>query len=121
MSYSISWEDKGVFVKWYDRHTYKDLLECNGIIYGDRRYENIEYEVADFSEVKSFEITEKEALNIGTLEEKSSIWNKELKVAHITTNEAFIKMVNLYADKLKDTKWKIGIFSNKEDAYQWVG
>ena len=120
MPYQLIWEDTGVFVKMHGKLTFSEIMECNGEIYGDSSFDYLKYEIGDFLDVESFEVSEKETLTISRLEIQSANWNKFLKVAHVTRDKKIIELIELYKEALKDTNWEIDIFNTIEEAYAWV-
>ena len=75
MSFNIEWKDSNVIVSFAKNLTYKDSYEANNLIYGDPRFDNMKYQIADFSNIEKAEFTEDEIKIISTLEKSSAIWN----------------------------------------------
>lgn len=120
MPYNITWEPKGVLVKWYGKCTYKENLEANGMLYGDKRFDSIHYQISDILDADTSAFTNHDITVIARLELKATIWNKNMLVAHITQNRALIEQIKMYEVEMRDSNWKFGIFDTIEQARAWV-
>lgn len=120
MPYNISWEEKGMYIKIWDEFSAEENLQLNGEIYGNKNFDAIKYQIADFLEADTSMFTTNDIKVISRLEFHASVWNKSLKVAHITRDANFIKYVKLYESQMEGSGWEFAIFDNLEDARKWV-
>ena len=120
MPYNITWETEGLLIKWYGNATPEENIKSNGEIYGNDKFDSIKYQIADFLDANTSQFSDKETSVVAKLESKASIWNRNLKVAHVATDPDLIYQIKLYEQMLKDTNWQFGIFSSVNDARKWV-
>jgi len=120
MPYKISWEERGVYIKWFGIITAEENIRLNGEIYGNKLFETIEYQIGDFIDAEHATFTEREIYVIAKLEIQASRWNKRLMVAHITKDPEIVKAIKSYEYNLRESDWKFGIFDDLEDARKWV-
>lgn len=120
MPYKINWEEEGVYVKWSELTTANENIRLNGEIYGYEKFDTIKYLISDILDSEFPEYTEKEIRIIAKLDAQASIWNKNLKIAHITKKQAFIDLIKSYEDQMHESGWKFMTFDNLEDARKWL-
>ena len=121
MASKIIWEENGILVKHSGTVTNEEVMEINDIMYGDKRYESITYQIADYTEVTNNLLTAANAKVIGTLDRTSSVWNsKKMRLAVVTTDEKFVPIVKTYFKEFEKTDWEGRIFDTLEMAYDWV-
>jgi hypothetical protein len=120
MPYTIVWRPDGVIVRFFGIVTFEENMAANGQLYGDPRFESLRYQIADFSEVTDFLVSEKETSIIAQLDFQSTRWNSHVKAAHVTRNKTIIKLIDLYKEQMQETSWEIGLFETLEEALDWV-
>lgn len=120
MSFKIEWDGSNVTIVFTKNFTYKDSYEVNNLIYGDSRFGNMKYQIADFSKIEKVEYTEYEAKIISTLEKSSTIWNNNVKSAIVTSPNVCINfIIDPYLEIMKETNWEVKIFKNIISAKKW--
>ena len=121
MASKIFWEEKGILVKHSGTVTNEEVMKMNDIMYGDRRYESIIYQIADYTEVTTNLVTAADAKVIGTLDRTSSVWSsKRMRLAVVTNDEKFMPIVKTYFNEFEGTEWEGRIFESLDKAYEWV-
>lgn len=120
MPYTIQWEEKGVYIKSSGIITSKDNVQLNGELYGKKNFDTIEYQISDLLDADLSILNEKDISVISQLDFSASVWNKNLKVAHVTKNSELIRLIKLYENKMGKSGWKFMIFNTVEDARKWV-
>ncbi|MBL4939832.1 MAG: hypothetical protein JKY16_06130 [Lutibacter sp.] len=119
MSFKIKWKGANIIISFYGNLIYQDFYDANNLIYGDARFSLMEYQIADFSKIEKFEFTKEEIKIISTLEKSSSIWNNNVRLAIITSNEEYLRAIHPYLEAMKLTNWKIKIFENIIEGEKW--
>jgi len=99
--------------------TPEDFHQANGLIYGDARFDNMIYQIADFTNVLSINLTLDKVKVISALEKSATRWNKSVKVAHVTTDPEIKNMVHAYEKEIQKTNWLCRLFENLDDATIW--
>ena len=120
MSFKIEWKGSNVIVTLSKNFTYKDSYEVNNLIYGDSRFENMKYQISDFSKIEKAEFTADEIKIITTLEKSSTVWNNKMKSAIVTSPSVCLNfIIDPYLEAMKSTNWEIKIFKNSIEAEKW--
>lgn len=119
MSYDIKWSDNNVIVTFRETVSFQELHQVNNIIYGSSSFDTIKYQIFDFGQVKTYNITQAEVEALGMLDKTSTIWNQHIKGALIITDEKAKELAEAYKKAMQDTGWEIKIFDNFSQAEQW--
>ncbi len=117
MAYQLIWHAHGVYIRFSDILTFQDLIRTQGRLVGDKRYDSLQYELADFTGVKAHQITVHEAQLIGKMDKAASIYH--LKKQHIIVfrNQEYSSLINKYLEALTDTNWEIHVFKTMKEAH----
>jgi len=119
MSYNITWQDSNVIISFEGNVNYQDVNEADNIVYGDSRFDDMKYQIADFSKIEKFELTEDEVQIIAMLDKSSSRWNNKIKLAVVTLDLYLLERIKPYIETMQDTEWSIKIFENIFEAKKW--
>jgi len=121
MSYKIEWIGNNAHVFFEGDIDFDELNKANGELYGDARFDLMDYAIFDLINAREFNITEHEMLMISALDKSASRWNEKLKLACISEdkNEKVKQMLEHYVHLMKDNKWTIKLFSNLSEAVKW--
>ena len=119
MSYNITWQDSNVIISFEGNVNYQDINEADNIVYGDSRFDDMKYQIADFSKIEKFELTEEEVQVIAMLDKSSSRWNNKIKLAVVTLDLYLLERIKPYIETMQDTEWSIKIFENIFEAKKW--
>ena len=121
MAYKIIWEAKGLLVNFSGTVTEKEVMMVNDLIYGDKRFETITYQIADYTGAVDIQISPRDAQVIGALDKSSSRWNRSrVKNIVVTKDDKFIPIVKTYFREFEGTHWEGRIFDTLEMAYAWI-
>jgi hypothetical protein len=121
MAGELIWEDKGILVKHSGTVTDEEVRELNDRMYGDIRFDSINYQIADYTEVTKNLITPQDAKVVGKLDRASSMWtSKKMKLAIVSQDENFFPVVETYFSEFAETEWEGRIFPTLVEAYAWV-
>ena len=119
MSYNITWQDSNVIISFEGNVNYQDVNEADNFVYGDSRFDDMKYQIADFSKIEKFELTEDEVQIIAMLDKSSSRWNNKIKLAVVTLDLNLLERIKPYIETMQDTEWSIKIFENIFEAKRW--
>ena len=121
MAGQIQWEEKGILFIHKGTVDDAEVMELNNIMYGDPRFDNITYQISDYTLAEKILLTQTDARVIGTLDRVSSHWTtRKMKVAVVTRDPEFIPMANHYFEQFEGTPWEGRIFGTLDEAYAWV-
>lgn len=122
MAYTITWNDRGIVWTYTGTLNGPELLESNFEIFGDERFDDIEYQIADLTRVEKFELTETHIRKIAHLDMAAARSNPRIQVAVVTDSETGVELTRIYQKHVTEkSTWEIGIFANLEDAKIWLG
>lgn len=119
MSYKMTWGNAGVYIKFHGKLVLLDVQGVNDSLYSDPRFDDLKYQIADYSDITDIDLSQTDVTVISTLERCASIWNDNLKVAHVATNPVLIQNILDYKVEMEQTNWQIGLFDNLDDAMKW--
>lgn len=120
MAHQIIWEGSNVIINCDGTFTSKDMIDSGNTLYGDKRYDEMSFQIIDLRKIDSFSITPKDVQVFATLDQSSSMWNNNIKLAFITEDRALIDLLKGYRSILVKTNWKVEFFKNIEEAETWV-
>jgi hypothetical protein len=123
MACEIIWLSKGILFIHTGTVTNEEVEQANGVMYGDPRFEKIEFQISDYLGVTDNRLTPLDARVIGTLDSVSSNWNRsKMKIAVVNTDAAFIPVIDSYFQVIRSrVGWNGAVFATREEAFQWVG
>ncbi len=90
------------------------------MIYGDSRFDKMKYQICDFTDVLTFNLTIAEVEVISALDKRATNWNKSVKVACIATDDYMKKLILAYTKGMQESNWSCMIFDNINDAKKMV-
>jgi len=122
MLHHIVWDKGGVFVECKGKSTIQDIHEVNGLLHGDARFEQHNFQLWDLVNTDLSQITMEEMQEPAALDLVASAYTKEVKVAIIVTEPYAVKLIESYCEQCNedDSPWEAQLFSNLEDATKWV-
>jgi len=119
MDYEIDWNGNNAIIKMYGVVGFDEINFVNGLLYGDKRFEEMNYQLFDLSQVEQCNLSARDFEMLGKLDKKSSIWNKFINVAVVFSDDEMVKLMEFYISAMKETEWKIKVFQNFKDAIKW--
>lgn len=119
MIYKFEWIDNNAHVTFDDAVNFNDINQADEKIFSDLRFDLMKYAIFDFSNIQKFNVTKEEAQIIGILDKSASIWNRNIRIALVSTNIELIAMSEVYKTNLIGSKWTVRIFSDFENALKW--
>ena len=120
MSYHINWESDCVTINWECKISLEENIEANGVIYGDKRFDQIRYQVSNLLNANLSQMLIKNIKVVGELDKQSSIWNKRLQVVHIATDSHTLKLIDYWEQLMQGSGWSFKTFSTINEAEKWV-
>jgi len=120
MPYQLVWEKKGIVWKFSGIVTSKEAVDSNMDIYGDARFDDLLYQIADFSQATEVNFTEHDMKKIAFLDQAASRSNPRIKVALVAPAPETRRLLDVYATYASKTPWETSIFDSIEEARQWI-
>lgn len=119
MSFEIKWDGNNAYVRFFGILCINDFHMANGKIYGSNKFDNMNFQIADFSDVEEIKLTAEEIVTISTLELSATRWNRCVKVAHVSKNKELRGLVRVYENQMSNTNWMCKLFVNLKEAEHW--
>lgn len=121
MPYSITWSHEGTEIIYEGKVSYAEIRAADDAHYGDERFQDIRYQLCDFTKADTSEITLSDAEEYAVFDVVSIPYKPHLKVAMVSYNlgtkyllEEYIKI-----SKEEGSSWKFKIFDNYLEAKKW--
>ncbi len=121
MPYDTRWEPKGVHWRFFGRVSGLEVLQSNLEAYGDPRFTEIKYEIADFLEIDSLDMKPSEVKKLAYLDKAAAKSNPHIRVALVARREAIEKHARLHADYAVYSDWETEVFESLDEARAWLG
>ena len=122
MAFTHEWKDEGVYIRYFDELTSKDLISSNSLLVGKREFEEIKFVIADFSDVTSIDIDNADANVSAAFAIKVNPYNKHIKVALVSNNMNLQPLIETYLENtlkmVPHAQQKL--FSDMPEAKDWV-
>ncbi|QGY43330.1 hypothetical protein GM418_06550 [Maribellus comscasis] len=119
MANEIYWKNSNIIIRFNGTVTADEIMSVNDLIYGDSRFDSMNYQIFDYSKVEKMAMNEIDSEVIGTLDKTASMWNRKLKVAVVSNNDFIDKLTQTYKKTISDTAWEVRSFPSIDDALQW--
>ena len=120
MAVHSNWEGNGLCRIYTEQTSGDEVIISNQVIQSDPRFPGIKYVINDFSGINSFIVGKSDIKNIAIGDDVISAINPTLKIAIVATFEPLLEWVHLYIEMMKDASYQCRLFTNSDDAYQWV-
>jgi hypothetical protein len=120
MTFTIQWQEKGVFITFRGIVKSQDLIDANNYLLSNADFDSLDYQVIDFSDVEDFKATSYDMGIIGSMNNSQTLFNKKMKVAFITSDIYIKEQIKEYNKYMIKTDWEIQIFKNLQEAKKWV-
>jgi hypothetical protein len=120
MKEKTTWESGGVIITFSGVVDGEELLQANEELYGDERFDNIHYQIWDYSNVIEFKLDVDWVAKIAALDKAAALSNSIMKVASVATDEVTQMLSSLYEAESLESPWEIQLFTSVDEAQQWV-
>lgn len=115
----MEWDDSNPIVTFFGDVTFKDIMEANDRIIGDRRFDSMVYQVFDFTHSDHVEFPDGYAKIIARLDSSSSTWNRNVRVATVSPDSKVRDRIEEYNAMMKTSPWKTKTFKAFDEALAW--
>ncbi len=122
MSYTTTWEDKGILWQLSGIVTSDDLFIFTNAFYSDPRSDDINYQIVDCSHIEKFALGDETMLELASLDAAASLTIRNIKVALVGEKE-HVKTINQeYSEHYRSfsSNWIIKIFDDIDSARLWI-
>ena len=119
MPHSCKWESNGVYWKYSGEVDGEEVVKACASIYGDPRFDSLDYKIVDFLGAESIQISEAELLKIAFQDKAAELTNPRIKSAIVMTLGA--ELGKKFASYFHDSGWDVEVFQNVDEANKWIG
>lgn len=118
-NYSYEWTGNNLIIWFNETLSYEDVRNIDDMIYGDKRFDSMKYQLWDLSKVQIVHMSDKQAGAESTLDHNAARWNKSVKVGFAAVNKRMKEIIDQYASAYEGFKWQVKTFDNFEDTLAW--
>lgn len=118
MAYELVWEINGVYWRYSDKVTGSEIIEASTSIYGDARFDILEYKLVDFFDVETIDVDKRQLALIAYQHLAAERSNPYLKNAILLKSGH--KIAHEFASFFSKSSWEVKIFTDREKANVWV-
>ena len=120
MPYTTTWTRNGVVWTYSGILTGQEALQSNLEIYGDERFDDLDYQIADFTNVTENQISELHTKKIAYLDRAAAESNSRIKVAIVMEDSGFLDTADIYGELSKNSPWQLKVCHSLKEAEAWV-
>ncbi len=123
MPHITTWEDEGIYWKYYGDVTNEEIDQAGSEMFGDARFDDIRYFISDTTESTAFSVKKEDAVYPATQGNVASMhYKKSLKGAMVATNEHARNFLKHYIEKSTEwgSSWDLKLFYTMDEAREWL-
>jgi hypothetical protein len=116
MAYKLVWEKNGIYIIYSGKVSFSDLVELQGRLIGDKRYDSILFEIADLTKVDEPEVNKKEVKAISRLDRAATCYHRKKQHIIVSDNKEFLPLIKFYFKTFEGTSWETHLFTTLDEA-----
>jgi len=120
MSVKVQWLAGGFYRQFTGIVLAEEIKSTNDLLYGDHRFDDLRYHVADFLDVEDVVINELDLKVLAALDSAAAKSNNKIKLAIAVREPRLIDLVAHYKVESRADGWLVEIFDELEPAMQWA-
>ena len=120
MPFNMEWKSDNCIISFSGNVNSDELIRVSNTIIGSSRFDSSEYTIYDLRNIDMSNLNEDDIKIIAAIDKGSTRWNKHLKVACVVNDDYSKNLVLEYKKIMFMTNWEIGLFSNLDEANNWV-
>ena len=119
MAFDISWEPRGLVRRYWGDVTIAERRESFEQIFADPRFDELQFTITDYLDVRQYEITSEATEEIAALHIGAVQTNPRILIAAVATDARVIEAIQHFI-QLDMTPSPYRIFSSVADARAWI-
>lgn len=119
MPHTLDWEKRGAYWKYSGVVTGEEVMSACASIYGDPRFDSLDYKIVDFLGVESLQMNEDDLLKIAYQDKAAELTNPRIQSAIVMT--LGVELGKKFASYFDDSGWDVEVFADIQSARQWLG
>ena len=120
MPFENVWEENGVYRKYHDHVSGKEILQAMEDVHGHKLFDSIRYVVNDFLNVTECELTASDVVTLAALDRAAALSNPHIKIAIVATEPTIQMFANLYGDLMESSPYTSKVFTDLDEAKIWA-
>lgn len=117
MSFTLDWEDHGVYKKFSGVVSFSEYARSQELVFGSPRTDDLHYVINDFLDIQDYAVTTDEAEYAAAITRGASQSNARLRVAYVTQD---VKLIMLIERVSVLSFYPLKTFSSLENARAWI-
>ncbi len=119
MPCTTTWEDKGVYARFFGECSIGDVIKVFRAISGDARLDLARFAIFDYLAVTTHDVTEPEIEEAAAFDIGIAFTNPRLSFASVTTDERIRELWQHFVSVNVKTE-RLGIFATEAEARAWL-
>ena len=119
MAFDITWEPRGLVRRYWGDVTIAERRESFERIFADPRFDELQFTITDYLDVRQYEITSEATEEIAALHIGAVQTNPRILIAAVATDARIIEAIQHFI-QLDMTPSPYRIFSSVTDARAWI-
>lgn len=120
MSYENIWEEGGVYRRYSNSITGKEILQSIQDVQGHSQFDSISYVINDLRYVTAHDVSLQDLKTIAAIDKASARTNPNIKIAIVSTMPKTQNMANMYGELIGNDLFTCEVFANLDDAREWA-
>lgn len=120
MPYKNIWERDGVYRRYSNSITGKEVLQAVQDVHGHELFDSIRYVINDFLEVTKHDVSLHDIKSLAAIDKAAALTNPNIKIAIVTTMPTIQTLSSLYGELINKSPFTCKIFSCLDEARKWV-
>lgn len=120
MSYEHIWEKNGVYRKYSGSTNGEEIIQAMADVHGHALFDSIRYVINDLLHITEHNISSKDIITIAAIDKAAAISNPNIKIAIVATMPTLQMLASLYGDLISVSPYTSEIFTNLDEARNWL-
>lgn len=120
MPYALTWEGRGVYVRYHGACSDAEILRAAQETQADRRFDSLRWVINDFLGCTGFSYDPETTRLLAAINAAAAVSNPRIKVAIIVNNEEAKAMFLVYSDP-NFSSFPTAVFDDVAAGAEWVG
>ncbi|HAN17912.1 MAG: hypothetical protein A2X13_10640 [Bacteroidetes bacterium GWC2_33_15] len=119
MKVSHTWIENNIMIEVQGKLDLKVLLEANAFMLTSPKFDLMSYQIFNFLEVESLDISHNEIKVFSMLQKGTMRWNNSVKIAMVAINPQIINGFGFYFSEMRLAGLECELFGNIDEALHW--
>lgn len=121
MSFDVTFEPRGVYMRFTGVLTSASLMEAASTIWGAPEWDKCEYELSDYTAVTGVDLEATVSDRARYMSKAATLSSMRSKIALVTGDRDDVRaLMQSYAERWTETDIKVRVFASVEEARTWL-